>query len=168
LHRFQLLQDDCRSRLVLSSPLFDPYLLTYTSCVDRDTRSYEKWYHLASWGTPAVLVAIVGGLGHYGRLRGAFFCYINQTNATLVAFFVPGLLIVSANSILFVFVAREIRETLKGAADIRGGDKKDVRRQLRVYISIVFSIGLSWIFGFISLLFASPEPEIINGASLAV
>lgn len=129
---------------------------------DRDTRSYEKWYHLASWGTPAVLVIIVGSLQHYGRLTTAFFCYIDHPNAVLIAFFVPGLLIVSANTILFVFVAREIRETLKGAADIRGGDKKDLRRQLRVYISIVFSIGLSWIFGFLSLLFSAPETVVVQ------
>jgi hypothetical protein len=85
------------------------------------------------------------------------------TVAVLVAFFVPGLLIVSANFVLFVFVAREIRETLKGAAEIRGGssEKKDTKRQLRVYASIVFSIGLAWLFGFISRLFPASGGTLI-------
>ena len=138
---------------------------------DRDTRSYEKWYHIASWGFPLLVVVLLIAIGEgtksnqnpgplYGAIRSTFqgaevgaVCYINNTTAVLLAFFVPGLLIVAANSVLFVFVAREIRETLRGAAEIRGaGEKKDLKRQLRVYVSIVFSIGLAWLFGFISSL----------------
>jgi hypothetical protein len=131
---------------------------------DRDTRSYEKWYHIASWGFPLILVAIVGGLQLYGRVPGTYTCYITDSTARLLAFFVPGLLIVAANTVLFVFVAREIRETLKGAAEIRGaGEKKDLKRQLRVYISIVFSIGLAWLFGFISSLLFLIETTKIPG-----
>ena len=130
---------------------------------DRDTRSYEKWYHAVSWGFPALLVILLVAIGEgteggtpgpmYGRLGGSFICYINNQVAVLLAFFVPGLLIVAANCVLFVFVAREIRETLRGAAEIRGaGEKKDLKRQLRVYVSIVFSIGLAWLFGFVASL----------------
>jgi hypothetical protein len=124
---------------------------------DRDTRSYEKWYHIASWGFPAIPVIILAGLQMYGKTPNAFQCYINEGSglAVLLSFFVPGLLIVAANAVLFVFVAREIRETLKGAAEIRGaGEKKDIKRQLRVYMSIVFSIGLAWAFGFIAAILA--------------
>jgi len=132
---------------------------------DRDTRSYEKWYHLFSWGFPAIPMIILASLQYYGRVPGAFECYISAPTQTaiLVSFFVPGLLIVSANSVLFVFVAREIRETLKGAAEIRGGgpEKKDTKRQIRVYMSIVFSIGLAWLFGFISVLFPPSDGTLI-------
>lgn len=128
---------------------------------DRDTQSYEKWYHLASWCTPLIGVIIIGALREYGRLRSRFVCWIKDPIAALVGFFIPGLLIVSANTILFFFVAREINDTLKGAADIRGGDKKDTKRQFRVYISIIFSIGLSWIFGFLMMLFIEEETRVI-------
>ncbi len=54
-------------------------------------------------------------------------------------------------------VCRAISSSLnfQGAAEIRGGgpEKKDTKRQIRVYMSIVFSIGLAWLFGFISVLF---------------
>lgn len=125
---------------------------------DRDTRSYEKWYHIASWCFPAILCIIVGALQLYGRVPNTYSCFITSSTARLLAFFVPGLLVVAANMVLFIFVAREIRETLKGAAEIRGaGEKKDLKRQLRVYISIVFSIGLAWIFGFIQSLLSLIE-----------
>ncbi len=130
---------------------------------DRDTRSYEKWYHLASWGFPLLVCFIlamcsINGTLQYGRVPGTYTCYIVNSTARLIAFFVPGLLVVAANTVLFVFVAREIRETLKGAAEIRGaGEKKDIKRQLRVYVSIVFSIGLAWLFGFISSLLSLIE-----------
>ena len=127
---------------------------------DRDTRSYEKFYHIASWGFPALMVLILGATEQYGREPGAYVCFMTDPSgvAKLLSFFVPGLLIVSANTVLFIFVAREIRETLRGAAEIRGaGEKKDLKRQLRVYVSIVMSIGLAWIFGFLSVLLALIE-----------
>jgi len=115
----------------------------------------EKWFHVFSWSLPAILVIIVGALKKYGGVNGI--CFISDSTAQLCGFFVPGLVIVSANTILFFFVAREINETLKGAQDIKGG-KKDYRRQFRVYISIVISIGLSWIFGFLYQLFSEVPP----------
>merc|ERR1711991_846361 len=137
---------------------------------DRDTRSYEKYYHIASWGFPLLLVIIMVAVGEgtnnplYGRVPGTYVCYVTTATARLLGFFVPGLLVVAANTVLFVFVAREIRETLKGAAEIRGaGEKKDLKRQLRVYVSIVFSIGLAWLFGFISALLALIETTPIPG-----
>ncbi len=124
----------------------------------------RQYYHIFSWGFPAIPVIILAALQFYGRTPSGFACYINEPSgvAVLVSFFVPGLLIVSANTVLFVFVAREIRETLKGAREIRGGgaERKDTKRQLRVYASIVFSIGMAWLFGFISVLFPS------NGGTL--
>jgi len=130
---------------------------------DRDTQAYEKWYHLAAWLLPVIPVAIIAGLRQYGRLSNTndWVCWIKSPIALLVAFFVPGLLIVSANTILFFFIAREIRDTLKGAADIRGNDKNDNKRQFRVYISIVFSIGLGWIFGFIEMIFLNSKTMIV-------
>jgi uncharacterized protein YqhQ len=66
-----------------------------------------------------------------------------------IFFFLPGLIIISSNAILFFFVAREIHETLASAPKT---DKRERKKELRVYISIFISIGLSWIFGFIMVL----------------
>jgi hypothetical protein len=82
---------------------------------DRDTRSYEKWYHIASWGIPALIVFILAmcsltGTLQYGQQAGTYTCFIPNQTARLIAFFVPGLLVVAANTVLFVFVAREVKK----------------------------------------------------------
>ncbi len=101
---------------------------------DRDTRSYEKWYHIASWGIPALIVFILGmcsltGTNQYGRIPGTFTCFIPNQTARLIAFFVPGLLVVAANTVLFVFVAREIRETLKVTEEEKKKKKKKNKKK---------------------------------------
>jgi hypothetical protein len=70
-----------------------------------------------------------------------------------VCFFIPGLIIISSNAVLFFFIAREIHETLSGAPK---SDKRDRMKEFRVYLSIFISIGLSWIFGY--LMFLLPFP----------
>lgn len=75
----------------------------------------------------------------------SFSCYIlpNHDNIPVfISFFLPGLIIVSANGVIFFFIAREIHDTLKSAPV---ADKKEKSRELKVYISIFVSIGLSWI-----------------------
>jgi len=72
-------------------------------------------------------------------------------------FFIPGLLIISSNGILFFFIGREIHETLAGAPK---SDQRDRRKEFRVYISIYVSIGLSWVFGY--LMFLVPEDVVIT------
>lgn len=64
----------------------------------------------------------------------------------LCAFFIPGLIVISANAILFFFIGREIHETLATAPKT---DKRERRKELRVYLSIFISIGLTWVFGYL-------------------
>lgn len=54
-------------------------------------------------------------------------------------------------------MAREIHITLKEAPQSQGDDKAERRKEFRVYTSIVISIGLFWIFGFIEVLFSTVE-----------
>jgi len=115
---------------------------------NREAETYEKWYHIVCWIIPALLVLIVGALDEYGNIGGV--CYIKSGIAIFLAFFIPGLVIVSSNAVLFFFIAREISDTLGQAPQ---ADKRDKSKQYRVYLSIFISIGLSWIFGFIMTLF---------------
>jgi len=74
-----------------------------------------------------------------------------------MTFFIPGLIILSCNGILFFFIGREIHETLAGAPK---SDQRDRKKEFRVYISIYVSIGLSWVFGYLMLLI--PEEHIVT------
>jgi len=113
----------------------------------RRNRNAEEWearYHIAAWGIPAVFVLFLAGFQQYGNRGG--FCYMEAGLPVFVAFFLPGLVVVSANSVIFFFIAKEIHETLKSAPV---ADRKEQRKEARVYFSIFASIGLSWIFGFV-------------------
>ncbi|KAF2068822.1 hypothetical protein CYY_009860 [Polysphondylium violaceum] len=116
---------------------------------NRDVEAFEKYYHIASWGIPMVIVVFCAGFGQYSN-RGNF-CYLNEAVPVFVAFFIPGLLVVCSNAVLFFFIAREIHDTLKNAAKT---ERKDKSKQFRVYFSIFASIGLSWIFGFVMTFFS--------------
>jgi len=118
---------------------------------NREAPSLEKYYHLFSWGIPAIYCAFTGGFAEYGDLGGV--CYIKSPTVRFVCFFIPGLVIISSNAVLFFFIAREIHETLSGAPK---SDKRDRMKEFRVYLSIFISIGLSWIFGY--LMFLLPFP----------
>jgi len=119
---------------------------------NRESENLEKWYHLGCWGVPAVACLIVGANQQYGAIDGGV-CYMLNPIAVFCAFFLPGLVVVSANTILFFFVAREIHETLKSAPN---KDKREKRKEFRVYMSIFISIGLYWIFGFFLVLIPPP------------
>merc|ERR1712137_1352602 len=89
--------------------------------------------------------------------------YIKSALVRFLCFFIPGLIIISCNAILFFFVGREIHETLSSASTSsdsgRPFDKeklKTLKKEFRVYLSIFVSIGLSWIFGY--LMFLLPFP----------
>jgi len=113
----------------------------------RRNRNAEEWemrYHIASWGIPAIFVLFLAGFQQYGNRGG--FCYMEAGLPVFIAFFLPGLVVVSANSVIFFFIAKEIHETLKSAPV---ADRKEQRKEARVYFSIFASIGLSWIFGFV-------------------
>jgi 7 transmembrane receptor (Secretin family) len=118
---------------------------------NRESQLLEKWYHLFSWGLPSILVTATGATSSYGDVNGSV-CYIDDDLARFLAFFLPGLIILSANSILFFFIGREIHETLSGAPK---SDQRNKKKEFRVYLSIFISIGLSWIFGY--LMFIIPD-----------
>eukprot|EP01102_Stenamoeba_stenopodia_P011011 TRINITY_DN3364_c0_g1_i2.p1 TRINITY_DN3364_c0_g1~~TRINITY_DN3364_c0_g1_i2.p1 ORF type:complete len:320 (+),score=35.11 TRINITY_DN3364_c0_g1_i2:197-1156(+) len=117
---------------------------------NREAQKLEKWYHLICWGLPAIVVTIVGSIGEYGY-TGAV-CYIENAWVTYGTLFVPGLVAISINSILFFLIGREIAETLAGAPKT---DQRDRKQEFRVYISIFISLGLSWVFGYIEVLISS-------------
>jgi len=126
---------------------------------NREPQRLEKYYHLGCWGAPAIIVIVVGALQFYGRIPPVCThatCYITDPNVIFGAFFVPGLLIITVNIILFYLILREVRETLAGAPKT---DQKDRKQELRVYFAIFASIGISWIFGYIQ---ASIPEEIVQ------
>jgi hypothetical protein len=123
---------------------------------NRESESLEKWYHLFSWGIPGLCVLCTTCVLDYGDTGGA--CYITSALYIFLFFFIPGLTIISLNAILFFFVIREIHETLASAPKT---DKKDKKKEIRVYISIFISIGLSWIFGFFMVLFPERIVQLI-------
>jgi hypothetical protein len=96
---------------------------------------------------PLIIVGIVCALRHYGRLNGRV-CYIENDFTRFGAFFIPGLIIISANAILFFFIGREIHETLAGAPKT---DRREKRKEFRVYLSIFISIGMKtrYLFSFL-------------------
>jgi len=116
---------------------------------NREPKALEKWYHLGSWGIPIFCLLFVACFQRYGNRGGV--CYITDALFIFLFFFTPGLIIISANAILFFFVAKEIHETLASAPKT---NKRERRKELKVYISIFISIGLSWIFGFLMVLFS--------------
>jgi len=128
---------------------------------NRDYQLLEKWYHLGAWGVPAVIVLVVGLCFKYGKIPAGCsnaVCYITDENTTFGAFFVPGIIIITVNIILFFLIYREIQETLAGAPKT---DQRDRRQEFRVYLSIFVSIGISWVFGYIEASVPQIEIQII-------
>jgi len=128
---------------------------------NREVQLLEKWYHLGAWGIPAIIVLVVGLCFKYGSLPGVCtpsVCYITNPNATFGAFFVPGIVIITINVILFFLIGREIQETLAGAPKT---DQRDRKQEFRVYLSIFISIGVSWIFGYIEASIPQKEIQLI-------
>eukprot|EP00027_Filamoeba_sp_ATCC50430_P000024 CAMPEP_0168551612 /NCGR_PEP_ID=MMETSP0413-20121227/6268_1 /TAXON_ID=136452 /ORGANISM="Filamoeba nolandi, Strain NC-AS-23-1" /LENGTH=192 /DNA_ID=CAMNT_0008582155 /DNA_START=278 /DNA_END=856 /DNA_ORIENTATION=+ len=117
---------------------------------DGGAEKKEKVYQLVSWGIPYVIVIIIAGVQRYDDIGG--FCYMNSGIAVFAAFFLPGLILISANTVLFFFVAREIHDTMSQAPQ---SERREKSTELRVYVSIFVSIGLSWIFGFLMAIFPS-------------
>ena len=78
-------------------------------------------------------------------------CYIDNPIATFYALLLPGIACVVFNSVLFVFITKEIRDTLQSDAQAvqKSMQKRQRRRAFRVYMSIFVSIGLAWSLGFI-------------------
>jgi len=121
---------------------------------NRDAESLERIYHMISWITPMIIIVFVAAFHSYNNVGG--YCYMVSTLSIFLGFFLPGLIIVSANAVIFGFIAREIHDTLKSAPK---ADKKEKSKEVRVYFSIFASIGLSWIFGFV-MTFLDSEPTL--------
>jgi len=118
---------------------------------NREAKKLEKFYHIGSWCLPAIFCAFTGGFDEYGNLGSV--CYIKSALVRFLCFFIPGLVVLSSNAVLFFFIAREIHDTLAGAPK---SDQRDRKKEFRVYLSIFISIGLSWIFGYIMFLLPFP------------
>jgi hypothetical protein len=127
---------------------------------NRESQLLEKWYHLFAWGLSSILVIITGATESYGAVGAGSNdpqCWITSDLFRFLCFFIPGLIIISSNGILFFFIGREIHETLAGAPK---SDQRDRKKEFRVYISIYISIGLSWVFGY--LMFLVPNAYVIT------
>jgi len=111
---------------------------------NKEVQRYEKFYHLFGWGIPLCFFIGVIAAGDYGVISGEF-CWIKTESARFAAFFIPGLVILHINVIFFFFVAREIHETL---AESKTNQNKTAA-ELRIYLSILASVGCSWLFGFL-------------------
>uniref|UniRef100_A0A6B2LA28 G-protein coupled receptors family 2 profile 2 domain-containing protein n=1 Tax=Arcella intermedia TaxID=1963864 RepID=A0A6B2LA28_9EUKA len=116
------------------------------------TRQLEKYYHLIGWGVPCISVMICAGFEKYGRTTrdSSASCYINDTVFVFATFFLPGLILLAANAVLFFFVASEIHGTLAKAPD---SEQREKTKEFRVLISIFVTVGLSWIFAFFNAIF---------------
>jgi len=64
----------------------------------------------------------------------------------------PGLILISANAVLFFFVASEIHGTLAKAPD---SEQREKTKEFRVLMSIFVTVGLSWIFAFLNSILAT-------------
>jgi hypothetical protein len=113
-----------------------------------DTASFEKFYHFFGWGLPCLSVLGVSIAGHYGSTPPSRVCYIKSSLAIFLGFFLPGLILVSINAVLFFFVASEIHGTLRHAPNDK--ESKHKAKEFRVLMSIFVTVGLSWIFGFLT------------------
>jgi len=119
------------------------------------TRQLEKYYHLIGWGAPCIPVIIVSATGNYGSTswqNGS--CYIQDNTMIFATFFLPGLILISANAVLFFFVASEIHGTLAKAPD---SEQREKTKEFRVLMSIFVTVGLSWIFAFLNSILASVD-----------
>jgi len=123
---------------------------------NRDAESLEYFYHAAAWLIPMVIVAAMAATGQYYNRGG--YCYMAAGVPIFLGFFVPGLFIVTANTIIFIFTVKEIHDTLKSAPN---SDKKEKSKELKVYFSIFASIGLSWLFGFAMVITDNETLQII-------
>lgn len=122
------------------------------------TRELEKYYHLIGWGIPCLFVMIVGAVHRYGESGST--CYIVEALPIFLCFFLPGLLILATNFLLFFFVATEIHGTLTKAPQTEQ-KSGEASKELRVLISIFVTVGLSWSFGFLTSLFAQRKTIIV-------
>mmetsp|Transcript_20084 Transcript_20084/g.27689 ORF Transcript_20084/g.27689 Transcript_20084/m.27689 type:complete len:311 (+) Transcript_20084:118-1050(+) len=111
---------------------------------NKEVQRYEKFYHAFAWGIPLLCFIGVIAADDYGVI-GDEFCWITSEGARFGAFFIPGLIILHVNIIFFFFVAREIHETLSESKS----EQKKSSAELRVYLSILVSVGCSWLFGFL-------------------
>jgi hypothetical protein len=119
-----------------------------------ETAAFEKFYHFFGWGLPCIAVVGVSIAGHYGsNVVGYGNCYIKESISVFLGFFLPGIILVSINAVLFFFVASEIHGTLRHAPNDK--ESKHKAKEFRVLMSIFVTVGLSWIFGFVTSIFTN-------------
>eukprot|EP00013_Stygamoeba_regulata_P004633 CAMPEP_0177639644 /NCGR_PEP_ID=MMETSP0447-20121125/6129_1 /TAXON_ID=0 /ORGANISM="Stygamoeba regulata, Strain BSH-02190019" /LENGTH=286 /DNA_ID=CAMNT_0019141681 /DNA_START=151 /DNA_END=1011 /DNA_ORIENTATION=+ len=118
---------------------------------NREVHKMELFYHIFAWGAPAAICIATGASLQYDDGNNEV-CYIKSDIAIFVAFFIPGVVVFSCCIIFFFFVIREIHETLAGAPQ---QERRQQFKEMRVYMSIIVSIGLGWLTAF--LVFVIPN-----------
>mmetsp|Transcript_3723 Transcript_3723/g.10206 ORF Transcript_3723/g.10206 Transcript_3723/m.10206 type:complete len:299 (-) Transcript_3723:54-950(-) len=112
-------------------------------------------YHGIGWGVPSVLCIAAGASSSYGRAGGG--CFFEKDEARFATFFVPGFLIITFNAILFVFLVREVRETMS----LSGGASTIHSRRVEFLSYFVFfsSSSFSWLLGYVLYTLDPNTPE---------
>eukprot|EP00051_Salpingoeca_urceolata_P033179 m.19389 g.19389 ORF g.19389 m.19389 type:complete len:1907 (+) comp5931_c0_seq1:735-6455(+) len=111
-------------------------------------------YNIVAWGVPAVIVAITVGVAGADKYGDESFCWINDSNTLVGAFLAPLAVMLLANFVFFGFIFRAIEQSSSRARRRSSGSSSDEIRNLkqklgeaRAAVSLVFLLGLGWIFG---------------------
>eukprot|EP01006_Ploeotia_vitrea_P040811 TRINITY_DN66462_c7_g1_i1.p1 TRINITY_DN66462_c7_g1~~TRINITY_DN66462_c7_g1_i1.p1 ORF type:complete len:285 (-),score=121.11 TRINITY_DN66462_c7_g1_i1:715-1569(-) len=96
-----------------------------------DVSRNEPYYHMVSWGVPAVLLVINLALDSFGD--GVVWCWISADHPYLrfLTFYLPLLAIVCFNAVVYVVVSRSLRGDLK-----RGAVKRRLNHYLFVFLLV--------------------------------
>lgn len=123
-------------------------------------------YSAYAWFAPAVLVAGASTLQYlkpespWSPSYGLPYCWINRPLSLIAFFGAPVLLLLLANTALFLLTARSIHLTTKQTKVARrsastggsGGGGSGEQGRLALYVKLAVVFGLTWVFGFAAAL----------------
>ncbi|KAK3105819.1 hypothetical protein FSP39_006407 [Pinctada imbricata] len=102
-----------------------------------------------AWGIPLIPVIIVLAVDYDMYSGGDLYCWMSTT-PLYFAFLLPVGLIIIINFIVFFMVLNNILRRPKGLQSNQS-DRKKAMINLRASVSVVVILGLTWIFGFLSI-----------------
>ncbi len=108
-----------------------------------EVKSSIKWYYVACYGFPLLITIIPFTFGGYGP-AGAW-CWIKERYIAMriVGFYLPLILAIIFNAVVYTFVVRLINRTYKTGADQASAKQIDnTTRKLRVYPFILLIVWL--------------------------
>jgi len=98
--------------------------------------NYEKYFHLLSWGIPAITVVLAHFQGIFGN--AGLWCWIKETDNGLfrwLYFYLPLVLILTYVVVVYVIVSRKIRRQLGlSAAHYQTNNETTIQQTFRWYI----------------------------------